>query len=133
MMRRSRRSGGFTLIELLLAIVILLLAATAGVAWVTRSTQHADWSRDKVFARQKALSILAELRAYVEGGDGEIAADLDGFDDGLAVIPTLTIALDPDEPAELRPARARPLGQSPGAAACGAGAAASRFGRSRAS
>ena len=78
---------------------LVVLAAMAGVALLTRSAQHArDWSHDRVFARQKALSILAELRAYVEGGEGEVAADLDGFDDGLSQNAALTITPDPNDP-----------------------------------
>ncbi len=100
-MRSTTR--GFSLIEVLLAAVLILVASMAGVAYVTRSHQHADWSRDKVFARQKAVSILAELRAYVEGGEGEVAADLDGFDDGLAVDASLTIAPDPNDPGAFLP------------------------------
>ncbi len=91
---------GFSLIEVLIAAALILIAALAGVAYVTRSSQHADWARDKVFARQRAVSILAELRAYVEGGEGEVAADLDGFDDGLSVHPSLTITPDPNDPTQ---------------------------------
>ena len=93
-----RPERGFSLIEILLSAVLILIAALAAVAHVTRTVQFTDWSQDKVYARQKAVSILAELRAYVEGGEGEVAADLDGFDDGLDVHPTLTIAPDPNDP-----------------------------------
>ena len=93
-----RRNRGFSLLEILISAALVALAAMAGVAYVTRGSQHADWSKDKVFARQKALSILAELRAYVEGGEGEVAADLDGFDDGLAFQQALTIQEDPNDP-----------------------------------
>ena len=96
--RIVRRRRGFALLELLPAAAIILLTAMAAVAWVTRSTQHADWARDKVVARQKAMSLLGELRSYVQGGEGEVAADLDGFDDGLGLVPALSIAQDPDDP-----------------------------------
>lgn len=95
---RTPRERGITLIEVLIAVVLVAIASMAGVAYVTRSTQHADWVRDKVWARQKALSILAELRAYVQGGQGEVASDLDGFDDGLAFQASLTITPDPLDP-----------------------------------
>ncbi len=103
MIRSDDHIRGFSLIEVLLAAALVLIAALAGVAYVTRSAQHADWARDKVFARQKAVSILAELRAYVEGGEGEVAADLDGFDDGLSVDPSLTITPDPGDPGAFLP------------------------------
>ncbi|MEZ6007643.1 MAG: prepilin-type N-terminal cleavage/methylation domain-containing protein [Planctomycetota bacterium] len=93
-----RRPNGFSFIELLIAAALVALAAMAAAAHVTRGTQRADWSQDRIFARQKALSILAELRAYVEGGEGEVAADLDGFDDGVSWRPNLTIQPDPNDP-----------------------------------
>ena len=99
-MRGSKLQGrrGFSLIEILISASLVAIAAMAGVAYVTRGTQHADWARDRVFARQKALSILAEMRSFVEGGGGEVAADLDGFDDGLAYEAALTIQPDPNDP-----------------------------------
>ncbi len=100
MMHRMR---GFGLLEVLIAVVLLAVAAMAGVAYITRGTQHTDWVRDKVFARQRALSILAELRAFVEGGESEVAADLDGFDDGLGYEPSLTIQPDPSDPGAYLP------------------------------
>lgn len=102
-MRARFSTRGFSLIEILIAAALVTLAAMAGVAYITRGSQHADWSRDKVFARQKALSILAELRAYVEGGEGEVAADLDGFDDGLGTNASLTIQPDPTDPGAFLP------------------------------
>jgi hypothetical protein len=96
--RTARPSRGFSLVELLIAGSVVAVAAMAGVAYVGRSTQNADYARDRIFARQKALSILAELRAYVEGGKGEVAADLDGFDDGISQSATLSIQPDPNDP-----------------------------------
>jgi type II secretory pathway pseudopilin PulG len=96
--RTARSARGFTLVELLIAGCVVAIAAMAGVAYVGRATQNADYARDRIFARQKALSILSELRAYVEGGQGEVAADLDGFDDGLSQNATLSIQPDPDDP-----------------------------------
>ncbi len=93
-----RRQRGFSLIEILISTALVAIAAMTAVAYVTRATGHADWAKDKVFARQKALSIVAELRGFVEGGSGEVAADLDGYDDGLALIPSLSIAPDPLDP-----------------------------------
>jgi prepilin-type N-terminal cleavage/methylation domain-containing protein len=92
------RQRGFSLIECLIGAALIALAAMGGVAYVVGSSQHADNARDRLFARHKALSILSELRSYVEGGDGEVAADLDGFDDGLSQNATLSIAPDPNDP-----------------------------------
>src|SRR5205814_4327374 len=98
---RRRLARGFTLIELLIAGSVIAVIGMAGVAYVGRSSQGADYARDRLFARQKALSILSELRGYVEGGVGEVAADLDGFDDGVTQNPALSIAPDPDSPGQL--------------------------------
>src|SRR5262245_8444102 len=92
---------GFSLVEVMVAAFLVTLAAMAGVTYVARGAQQTDWTKDKLFANQKALSILAELRGYVEGADGEVAADLDRFDDGATPNPTLTIASLPDDPDRL--------------------------------
>ena len=96
----SRRSlaRGFSLVEVLMAAAVVAVATAAAVTHVVMGTRQADHARDAVFARQKALSILSELRAYVEGGAGEVASDLDGFDDGIWFQPSLTISPDPDVP-----------------------------------
>jgi prepilin-type N-terminal cleavage/methylation domain-containing protein len=94
----AARARGFSLIEVLIAAAVVTVAGMAGVSYVSRASQHADAARERVFARHKALSILSELRAYVEGGQGEVAADLDGFDDGLTQNPTLSIAPNPNDP-----------------------------------
>ncbi len=93
-----RRQRGFTLIEILISATIVVLAAMMGVMHVIRTRHHLEWSRDKSFARSKAVSILDELRAYVEGGEGEVAADLDGFDDGVSESAVLSITPDPTDP-----------------------------------
>ncbi|MDJ0522725.1 MAG: prepilin-type N-terminal cleavage/methylation domain-containing protein [Planctomycetota bacterium] len=97
-MRSNHQQRGVSLIEVLIAVVLLSVASMAAIAYVTRGTQHSDWVREQVWARQKALSILSELRAYVQGGEGEMAADLDGFDDGLSYEPSLTITEDAANP-----------------------------------
>jgi type II secretory pathway pseudopilin PulG len=97
----SRR--GFSLLETLIAGVVVAIVSMAGAAYVTRSTQGADWSRDRMFARQKALSILSELKSFVEGGTNQAADELDGFDDGTGYNATLSIAPDPADPTKLVP------------------------------
>ena len=89
---------GFSLVEILLAAALLSVAALVAVAHMTQAAGHADWTRDRVFARQKALSIIAEMRTYVSGLGGATASDLDTFDDGVTVHPTLSIARTPSDP-----------------------------------
>ncbi len=94
-------SHGFSLLEVLIASVVLVLAAMAAVLYIGRSAQHSDWIQDRVFAEQKALAILAEMRGYVLNQDGNVASDLTKFDDGSGFNPVLTILADPDDPTEL--------------------------------
>ncbi len=95
-----RRPRGFSLIELLIAGSVIAVIGMAGVAYIARAAQTADHSKDTVYAREKAMSILSELRAYVEGGEGQVAADLDGFDDGVSQQASLTICPDPANPGQ---------------------------------
>ena len=97
---RGPHQDGFSLLEILIASSILVLVAMMGVMHVVRTSQQVEWARDHAFAREKAVSILDELRSYVEGDDAEAAADLDAFDDGLGVSPVLTITTDPLLPGE---------------------------------
>jgi len=98
--RPARASRGFSLLEILIASAILVLVAMMGTMHVVRTQQHVNWARDKAFAREKAVSIVDELRSFVEGDEAEAAADLDSFDDGLSVSPVLTITPDPLFPGE---------------------------------
>lgn len=95
---------GFSLLELIIAGSVIAVIGMAGVAYVARASQNADYARDRLFARQKALSILDEMKAYVEGSEDQVAADLDGFDDGILQLPVLTIAEDPKNPGQFVPA-----------------------------
>lgn len=108
MTRTRHRRRGFSLLEMLIAGTIIAVVGMAGAAYVSRSTQGADWSRDRVFARQKALSILSELKSFVEGSANQTADELDGFDDGFTYNASLTIAPDPINP-DVLAAPAHPL------------------------
>ena len=78
----SRRgSAGFSLLEVLISLIVLALAGLVGAAYSVRGSADADWSRDRAFANQKALAILAELRGLVVSGDEDDAAALDAYDD----------------------------------------------------
>jgi len=101
--RGAPASKGFSLLETLVAGIIVAVVGMAGAAYVVRSTQGADWSRDRMFARQKALSVLSELKSFVEGSANQAADELDGFDDGLAYNATLSIAPDPADTSRLVP------------------------------
>jgi hypothetical protein len=89
--------GGFTFIELLCASLVLVLATMLGAMHTSRSAQDVTWTRDTAFARQRAVSILGELKAFVEGESTQAEA-LDDFDDGGGSSPVLTITQDPSTP-----------------------------------
>jgi hypothetical protein len=97
---RPALQAGFTFIELLCAAVVLVLATSLGVMHTTRSSQDVTWGRESSFARQRAVSILGELKAYVEGSTS-LAESLDTFDDGSGTRTELTITTDPDDPEQL--------------------------------
>ena len=96
----SRRARGFSLVELLIAGTVIAVIGMAGVAYVGRASQGADNAKERLFARGKAMSILSELRGYVEGSQDQVAAALDGFDDGITYSPVLTTAEDPANPGQ---------------------------------
>jgi len=96
-MRAARaRQGerGFSLIELTLAISLLAVAAMGAASYFSTAWTYNHQIRDKVFAYQKATSILSELHAYVETGQAESASELDAFDDGTETNASLTITKD---------------------------------------
>jgi prepilin-type N-terminal cleavage/methylation domain-containing protein len=95
------RQGGFTLVELLIAVVVVALCASMGALYTGRASQEIDQSRDVAFGRERAVSILQELRSFVEGDQSRVAADLDEFDDGSGSSPVLTITPNVEEPGEL--------------------------------
>jgi hypothetical protein len=97
---RSRASG-FTLIDLLIGSAVLAVAALVGVMHVTTSVRELEQNRESAYARQRAISLVEELKAYAEGSEAEFASDLDTFDDGSSYSPTLTIIADPTRPTGL--------------------------------
>lgn len=98
---RRGAAAGFTFLELLCAALVLVLATTLGAMHTSRSAQDVTWGRDTAFARQRAVSILGELKAFVEGESNQLAESLDEFDDGDNVRVELTITPDPEDPTRL--------------------------------
>jgi hypothetical protein len=97
--RESER--GFSLVELLIASVLVVLATSLGAMHSTRSAQDVTFVHDSSFARQRAVSILEELKAFVEGDSSLSASSLDEFDDGDGFSPVLSITDDVDDPGRL--------------------------------
>ncbi|HEX7809698.1 MAG TPA: hypothetical protein VF608_13260, partial [Thermoanaerobaculia bacterium] len=91
-----------TLVEVLvsLAIVAVIIAFTTSmVSTVLRGTQD---NINKLFATQKAVSMLEELRALIQTQSGTTTIVLDDYDDGTTnrtVLTTQRTITDPADPA----------------------------------
>ena len=101
----SGNENGISLLEVIFSIAIFSLVAVAAAEHVGLSWTYTSMNRDRIFAYRKAQSILAELQAFVDSGEVDVAADLDRFDDGTGLEDTLTITeadgqlVDPEHPA----------------------------------
>ncbi len=89
---------GMTLVEVLVSLLLVSLVIFATVAFITgafRSTAH---NQEKEFATQKAISILDELKSFVEDKQG-VGSLLDDFNEPTDS-PVLTIqnGAVPDDP-----------------------------------
>ena len=102
------RDRGLTLLEVIFSIAIFSVVAVAAAEHIGLSWSYTSLNRDRIFAYRKAQSLLAELQAYVDRGDAEVAADLDRFDNGIGIEDTLTIT----DRGEQHAGGARPSGQS---------------------
>ena len=96
--RRQGSAAGFSLLEVLIAVIVLALAGLVGAAYSVRGSADADWNRDRAFANQKALAILAELRGLVVSGETDVAEALDAYDDEGEYYAPLTITENPEPP-----------------------------------
>lgn len=92
---------GISLIEVLIASAILLIVIVGFLAFQTSAWRSAEHVENRSFAIARAVSLLEELEAYVEGGSENHAQMLDDFDDGTqvrAMLTTLEEATTPDDP-----------------------------------
>jgi len=92
------RERGTSLVETVVAIAVLGTIMAAAMAFIVTSWRYSQLNREKVFAYEKAVSILTEMQAYLETSGIEAASDLDSFDDGTSVRTPLTITRDPADP-----------------------------------
>ncbi|NOZ20633.1 MAG: prepilin-type N-terminal cleavage/methylation domain-containing protein [Planctomycetes bacterium] len=110
--QRHKPNDGFTLVEVMICVFVLgvvFLAATGFTTGAWRSTQA---NKDRVFAIQKAISMLSEIRSFLEtpvedqDAEGETITraktiiDLDALDDGVVTNPILTIEDGVTDPAQ---------------------------------
>jgi len=100
-MRKNER--GMSLAEVLVSLAIVGAIVIFSARMVTTAYRGTQDNMNKQFAMQKAVSMLEELRALVQvEGQGNNAALLDSFDDGVTNQPILTTQTNiktADEPA----------------------------------
>ncbi len=86
----KRGDRGISLAEMLISLFLLTATLLMVVHYIGVSFTTTKANKEKDFATQKAIQIVNELRAYVQGG-GETHADmLDNYDDGIVSLPVLT-------------------------------------------
>ncbi len=83
--------SGLSLIEMVIASAILATVSLVLVSHLSTSWNRTTFNRERLFAFEKATSILSEMQAFVDRGDAASASDLDSFDDGIKTTNTLTI------------------------------------------
>jgi hypothetical protein len=91
-MRTRTNEHGSSYVELLVAASILATACLVLVGHLASSWNRTTFNRERIFAYEKATSILAEMQAFVDRGEAASASDLDTFDDGVTTNDVLTIA-----------------------------------------
>ncbi len=97
---RKRGDRGISLAEMLISLFLLTATLLMVVHYIGVSFTTTKANKEKDFATQKAIQIVNELRAYVQGG-GETHADmLDNYDDGIVSLPVLTTQQGVTDPAD---------------------------------
>jgi len=89
-MRRASR--GFTLVEVMVGFLLLTLALTVAVTGFVYLSRQGVRAKDKVFATQKAMQMMEELRAVAANAGNTSLAELDVYDDNDVYNPVLTTA-----------------------------------------
>jgi len=95
---RNAGNCGMTFVETLVSIGLMSIIFTAAVLYLAAAWRTVDFNTDKIFAIQKAISMLSEIQSFVEN-QAETISDLDDLDDGVTTSPLLTIARDITDPA----------------------------------
>lgn len=97
----SGRVSGMTLVEVLIASAIFAFAVTIFLTYQGSAFEQVNRIEEREMAISRAVSMIEELEAYVEGGGESHASLLDDFDDGTAVNPVLSTLKEvhaPDDP-----------------------------------
>ncbi len=106
-MRRIRSTLGLSLLEIVVALGILGVGALLAMTYLANAWRHAEMTADRVFAYERAQSILEELRTLAEAGVVQDASELDAYDEGTNYSYALTMereggaAVAPSHPASM--------------------------------
>jgi type II secretory pathway pseudopilin PulG len=92
---RIRPGAGFTIIEAVVGIALLSLIMAGALAYLAGAWRSVQVSQNRIFATQKAVSILNEVRSFVETQSSQAYGKLDDLDNGITTTPYLTIASVP--------------------------------------
>lgn len=99
--RVNTDEGGFTLLEVVVSILIIVIAMGATASYQLMSNRTMQIGKDRVFAIQKAVQMIEELRAYTESSGEHGIRILDSFDNGTSystILTTDTLVTAPDDP-----------------------------------
>lgn len=94
------KKAGFTLIEVLVVVAIFAIAVVSYLTFFTDALVHTRRADERRIGVQKAMTMMEEVRAFVESGAENRVDLLDNFDDGLRYNPVLTIAKGVSDPAD---------------------------------
>ena len=74
--RSHPREWGFTIVELMFGLLVFVIGAVVLVNHLSINFQTTASQRDRVFAYNRAQTILSEIQAFVDRGDADAAVDL---------------------------------------------------------
>jgi hypothetical protein len=88
-----KRQSGMSFAEVLVGLALVGVTILASLTVVNGALTGSRNNMDKQFATQKAIAMLEELRALIQGTQNVNATVLDDYDDGTQTQPVLTTQL----------------------------------------
>lgn len=90
---------GLTFVEMLIAITIIAVVSVSILQLNYFMSRHSVRANEKIFATQKAIQMMEELRSLVSGSEQTEIVILDNYDDGTLYETVLTTDKDTTDPA----------------------------------
>jgi hypothetical protein len=104
-----KRQSGMSMAEVLVGLLLVGVTILASLTVVNGALTGTRNNMDKQFATQKAIAMLEELRALIQGTQNANATVLDDYDDGIVTQSVLTTQLVPSGTIMVQPAPDSPL------------------------